>query len=146
MNPSFWLKFLKFCVVGGSGVFIDMGITYLCKEILRINKYIANSLGFIIAATSNYILNRIWTFGSTDPQIARQYTTFIAISLVGLAINNGIVWLLNDKLKLNFSRVLGKAASANADRAMKVNFYISKLFAIGFVTIWNFLMNYLFTF
>ena len=23
-------QFLKFCIVGGSGVFVDFGITYLC--------------------------------------------------------------------------------------------------------------------
>ena len=41
-------QFIKFCVVGGSGVFIDFGITYLCKEWLRLNKYLANSLGFLL--------------------------------------------------------------------------------------------------
>ena len=35
-------QFIKFCVVGGSGVFIDFGITYLCKEWLRLNKYLAD--------------------------------------------------------------------------------------------------------
>ena len=55
-------QFLKFCIVGGSGVFVDFGITYLCKEWLRLNKYVANSLGFLCASTTNYILNRIWTF------------------------------------------------------------------------------------
>ena len=44
-------QFIKFCVVGGSGVFIDFGITYLCKEWLRLNKYLANSLGFLCAST-----------------------------------------------------------------------------------------------
>lgn len=39
-------QFIKFCIVGGSGVFVDFGITYLCKEWLKFNKYIANSLGF----------------------------------------------------------------------------------------------------
>ena len=27
-------QFFKFCVVGGSGVFVDFGITYLCKDCL----------------------------------------------------------------------------------------------------------------
>ena len=38
-------EFIKFCVVGGSGVGVDFGITYLLKEKARINKYIANSAG-----------------------------------------------------------------------------------------------------
>ena len=69
-------KFLKFCVVGASGMLIDFGITWLLKERIKVNKYVANSTGFILAATSNYILNRIWTFQSNDPQIASQYISF----------------------------------------------------------------------
>ncbi len=120
------IKFIKFCVVGFSGMLIDFGTTWILKEKVRINKYIANSTGFTLAATSNYIWNRVWTFHSGNTRIATEYFTFILISLAGLAINNIIIFLLNDKLKLNF--------------------YLSKLFAIGVVTIWNFIMNYLVTF
>ena len=81
-------QFIKFCVVGGSGVFIDFGITYLCKEWLRLNKYLANSLGFLCASTSNYVLNRIWTFHNENPDIAGQYLRFLGIAAVGLVINN----------------------------------------------------------
>lgn len=119
-------QFIKFCVVGGSGVVVDFAITYLLKEKLRLNKYIANSTGFVCAASTNYLLNRIWTFQSHDPQVTRQYMLFLAIALIGLGINNGIIYLLSDRGKLNF--------------------YLSKLLAIGVVTIWNFLMNYFFTF
>jgi putative flippase GtrA len=120
------LKFVKFCLVGFSGMLIDFGTTWLLKEKVRINKYIANSTGFILAATSNYIWNRFWTFHSENKQIATEYFSFIVISVTGLAINNFIIYLLNDK--------------------MKINFYISKLFAVGVVTLWNFIMNYLITF
>ena len=123
---DFLIKFLKFGIVGFTGLFVDFGITYVCKEWLRIQKYIANSIGFTVAASSNYILNRIWTFKSQDPNIALEYTEFIIISLIGLGINNLILWLI---LK-NF----------------KINFYLAKLFAIGVVTIWNFLANYFITF
>lgn len=120
------MKFLKFCVVGFSGMIVDFSVTWLLKERVRINKYIANSTGFILAASSNYIWNRIWTFRSENDEIFIEYFSFFLISIAGLAINNFIIFLLNDKLKINF--------------------YISKLFAIGVVTIWNFLMNYLITF
>lgn len=119
-------QFIKFCVVGGSGVVVDFGITYIFKELLRVNKYIANSLGFICAATSNFFLNRLWTFASKDPQVTKQYFTFIFIAAAGLAINNLIIYLLSDRLKLNF--------------------YLSKLVATGVVTLWNFFMNYYITF
>ena len=113
-------------MVGFSGVFVDFGITYICKEWLRIQKYIANSIGFIVAASSNYFLNRTWTFKSQNPDVATEYTEFFIISLVGLGIANLIVFLIHGRLNQNF--------------------YLSKLFAIGMVTIWNFFANYYITF
>ena len=121
-----FLQFIKICVVGGTGVVVDFGITFLFKEKLKLNKYIANSLGFMAAASTNYLLNRWWTFRSHDPEVAQQYVQFVGISAIGLILNNIIIYLLNDKARLNF--------------------YLSKLIAIGLVTLWNFFMNYYFTF
>ena len=120
------IKFLKYAAVGLSGVIVDFAITWLLKEKMRVNKYIANSCGFTFAATGNYVLNRIWTFGSNNPKIIDEYFSFFIVSLVGLGLNNLILWLCVTRLKLNF--------------------YLSKSGAIGIVTLWNFVMNYLFTF
>lgn len=119
-------KLIKFSIVGFSGMIIDFGITWLLKENGKINKYIANSTGFVLAASSNYFLNRIWTFNSQNSHIVTEYFSFFGISIIGLLINNLIIYLFSDKLKLNF--------------------YLSKLVAVFIVTLWNFGMNYLFTF
>jgi putative flippase GtrA len=126
LSRTFLVKFIKFSIVGFSGVFIDFGTTYVCKEWLKIQKYVANSIGFTVAASSNYFFNRTWTFRSKDPDIATEYTEFLVISLVGLGLANLIVWLIHGRFKQNF--------------------YLSKLFAIGVVTIWNFFANYYITF
>jgi len=126
LSRTFLVKFIKFGIVGFSGVFIDFGTTYVCKEWLKIQKYLANSIGFTVAASSNYFFNRTWTFRSQDPDIAGEYTEFLVISLIGLGIANLIVWLIHSRFKQNF--------------------YLSKLFAIGMVTIWNFFANYYITF
>lgn len=119
-------EFIKFCVVGGSGVGVDFGITYLLKEKARINKYIANSAGSSVLPRRTTSSTASGTFANHDPAITQQYLTFLGISVVGLGINNGIIYLLADR--------------------MRMNFYLSKLFAIGTVTVWNFFMNYYFTF
>jgi len=126
INNVFVFKFIKFCAVGFSGMIIDFGTTWLLKEKARVNKYIANSTGFILAATSNYIWNRFWTFHSENTHVATEYLSFILISIAGLGLNNLILYFFTDKLKFNF--------------------YLSKLIAIGFVTVWNFVLNYLITF
>lgn len=120
------LKFLKFGLVGFTGLIIDFGVTFLVKERLRWNKYVANSLGFILASINNYILNRLWTFHSHDPEIGWQFSKFLLVGVAGLIINNLIVYLLTEKARLNF--------------------YVSKFIAIVVVFIWNFLLNYLYTF
>ena len=103
---------------------IDFSITFLLKEKIKIHRYIASSTGFTVAATSNYFLNRIWTFESHDPKVLIQYSSFIIISVIGLGINNLFLWLFEKKLP----------------------FYIAKLFAIGVTMVWNFLANYYITF
>jgi putative flippase GtrA len=113
-------KFIKFIVVGFSGMIVDFSITILLKEIFKVHRYIANSAGFIAAASSNYLLNRIWTFESKNSHILTEYGTFILISAIGLVINNFFLWLLEKKL----------------------NFYLAKFVAIVITSLWNFTANY----
>ena len=126
IDKAFLLKFLKFSAVGASGVFVNFGVTWFFKEICKLNKYVSNILGFIFAATTNYLLNRWWTFQSANPEIGTEYAKYFLISVVGLGIDTLTVFLLNGKLKWNF--------------------YLSKVFAIGAATLWNFFGNLLFTF
>ncbi|MEI6681485.1 MAG: GtrA family protein [Bacteroidota bacterium] len=125
-TETFFLKFIKFSLVGFSGVFVDFGTTFVCKEILKIQKYVANTCGFVLAATTNYFMNRLWTFHSTNPNIVQEFTRFFIIALFGLCMNLVIIWAMSGKFK--------------------VNFYVSKLVATLVVTLWNFLINAYYTF
>ena len=107
-------------------MFVNFGVTWLFKEVCKFNKYLSNILGFIAAATTNYLLNRWWTFQSTNPQVGMEYAKYFLISVVGLGIDTLTVYLLNGKLKWNF--------------------YLSKVFAVGAAMVWNFFGNLLFTF
>src|SRR4051812_39789251 len=91
------MKIIRFGLVGCTGVIVDFGITFLLKEKLRTNKYLASSIGFCLAATNNYILNRIWTFNSVDPNVIVQYSKFFTVAIIGVLVSNGIVWLLNER-------------------------------------------------
>ena len=126
LTKTFILKFFKFGAVGLSGLLVDYAFTYLFKEIFKVQKYVANSIGFTIAATSNYVLNRIWTFESDNPEIISEYSSFLIISLIGLGLNNLILWMIVSRFKINF--------------------YLAKFFAICVVTLWNFFANFFITF
>lgn len=124
-------KFLKFGLVGVSGMVVHFGVLYLLRDIANINQFVANTIGFITAATTNYILNRIWTFKSQDKQVGIEYLKFFLISLIGLGINNGTLWLG------------GRLLPSWSD---DWRFYILWIFAVGVTMLWNFFANYLYTF
>lgn len=121
-----WRVF-KFGLVGFLGMAIDFGATWLCKEKLKINKYIANAIGFTLAVTNNYLINRVWTFESTNVHWGIEFGKFLGVSLVGLLLNTFIIYLFHQ-------------------RKNGTNFYLAKFFAIVIVFIWNFLANTFFTF
>ena len=123
---SFFLKMIKFGLVGLLGMMIDFGTTWLCKEKLKWNKYIANGCGFTLAVISNYSINRQWTFTSSNPLWVKEFIIFLTVSLIGLLLNTTFLYFFHHKKDKNF--------------------YIAKFLAILVVFIWNFLANFFFNF
>lgn len=119
-------KFIRFGLVGLSGMGVDFGITWILREKVKLNQYISNTIGFICAVVSNFTLNKYWTFGEKSDFLLREFLSFAVISLLGLGINTAILFVLVKKVKCPF--------------------YVSKLFATAVVMIWNFSANYLLTF
>jgi len=101
--------------------------------VVGINQFVANIIGFVAAASSNYFLNRVWTFRSQEKQVAVEYLKFFIVSVVGLGINSGTLWLQ--------SLLLPDWAAEGDPR-----FYILWIVAVAVTTLWNFFGNLLFTF
>ena len=125
-QTNLFLKMLKFGIVGLSGMCIDFSITWVCKEKVKLNKYIANTIGFSVAVVNNFFLNYIWTFKGVNSIIPSAFGLFALFAIIGLILNNLFVYLFHG---------LGS-----------LNFYPSKLLAIVGVFIWNFSYNYFFNF
>jgi putative flippase GtrA len=117
---------LKFAATGLSGMLIDFSITLLCKEKLKLDKFVSSSAGFCSAVINNFLLNRYWTFEQSHHPLATQFAIFLLVSITGLVINNFFLYFL---LKY-----------------LKTNFYLVKLFVTGLVFFWNYAINFLFTF
>jgi putative flippase GtrA len=119
-------RFLKFGLVGLSGMVIDFGVTWLCKEKIKLNKYLANSAGFCCAVINNFFLNRYFTFQNNNHPLANQFLKFALVSTTGLLITNVFLYVLV--------------------KYLKTNFYLLKLIVIALVFFWNYFINALFTF
>jgi dolichol-phosphate mannosyltransferase len=122
-------KFIRFGLVGLSGVFVDMTILYLLSDPntlalpLTRSKIIAGE----VAILNNFLWNDAWTFADVAmqqkglKQRLKRFLKFNIICLAGLAIN---VLVLN--LVFNF---------------VIFNRYIANLIAIAVATVWNFWVN-----
>ncbi|PTS96721.1 glycosyl transferase family 2 [Pedobacter sp. HMWF019] len=123
--PPRFLSFIKFGITGACGLVIDFSLTWFFKDVIHINKFLANAIGFTTAVICNYFINRLWTFKNKD-EIGKQMAAFITVSLIGLMFNSCFIYLFN--------------------HVFMINFYISKMMAIILVFFWNFSANYFFVF
>jgi putative flippase GtrA len=87
------MQFLRFGVVGGIGFVVANAIVYATRP--WIGNYLAAIPAFLIAATCNWALNRLWTFrGRGSRSALREWTMFLAANAIGMALNLAVYWIL----------------------------------------------------
>ena len=122
-------RFLRFGVVGLSGVFVDMAVLYLLSDPTTLGLPLTRSkiIAGEIAIFNNFLWNDAWTFADVAmqqkqwQQRLKRFVKFNLICLAGLVLN---VVILN--LVFNF---------------ILPNRYIANLIAIAVATLWNFWVN-----
>src|SRR4051812_39381164 len=92
-RPHNWFQLIKFCIVGGSGVVVNVTVFFVTNHLLGIHHIAAATLAFGVALFNNFWWNRHWTFGKHGArdhhagfQAARFFTVSVAAFLVALAI------------------------------------------------------------
>ena len=120
-------EFFKFAIVGGIGTIINISILYLLTEKVGIYYMFSAIISFIIAMTSNFILNKVWTFKENIKlKAGKKYLQFGLVSIIALFVNLIFLYL--------FTEILG------------IYYIFSQILAIGIALIINFLGNKLWTF
>ena len=122
-------SFFRFCVVGASGVVIDMTFLFLLSDPRMLGWGLTRSkiLAAEAALLNNFIWNDLWTFGhiskhqTTFGQRVKRLLKFNAICLIGIFFN---VIIINVEFNL-----------------FHMNRYLANLIAIGLVTLWNYKSN-----
>ena len=129
-------RFVKFCLVGASSATIFLVVMEIVVTLLNSKStgavLFASSVGFATSVFNGFYWNRRWTFRHKSPDVAGQFAAFVIVNLVGMALNNGFMYLYYDRLRLfhEFSR----------------SYILCQLMAIVCVTFWNFFANSRWTF
>ena len=126
-------RFARFLTVGALGTFLDFGLLSLLKT-LAFPTLLANSLSFSVGVANNFTWNRLWTFADIkQSNWHKQLVQFLLVGLVGLALNNMIVLLLEAPLGGLFSQP-------------DYGYLPAKVIATGVVVFWNYFANRYWTF
>ena len=93
-------QILKFGVVGGIAFVIDYGILFLLAKVIGLNELISAAISFIISLTFNYFLSTKWVF-EAKKQTPKEVIIFVLLSVVGLGINEVLIYLGTKKLGID---------------------------------------------
>lgn len=122
-------RFIRYAIVGFSGVFVDQAILYFLFSNIGLGLTTSKIIAAEVAIISNFIWNDAWTFADmvTNQKDRssrfKRLLKFNTVCLLGLVID---VLLLN----VFFNLIFGQSRP-----------YLANLLAIGLVAIWNFWLN-----
>jgi putative flippase GtrA len=118
--------FIRFGLVGALGFCFDTATVYGLRHVAGL--YVAGAAGFVVAASANWFLNRLWTFRHKIHGPAhRQWAKFLVANLLGFILNRGTFFTLISISRLCYQQpVLGIIAGSLA--GLTVNYFLSKRF------------------
>jgi dolichol-phosphate mannosyltransferase len=122
-------RFVRYGLVGFSGVFVDMGLLFLLSDRAGLGLIVSKIIAAEVAIVNNFLWNDSWTFADVtqrqkgwQPRL-RRLLKFNIICLLGLILDVAL-------LKLFYHFVFADDLK-----------YLANLIAIGLVAIWNFWIN-----
>lgn len=129
ISVKFLSKAGRFFTVGASGLGINYLVSLLFSSFFDYWYIHATIFGIISSISSNFILNKIWTFEDRDfslKRIIRQYGLFSGFSSIGAIFQLSMIYLLVDGFSQSYPLAL--------------------IFAVGLIALLNFILNKKWTF
>ena len=104
------IQLLKYGIVGGIAFVVDYGLLLFLTEVCGFHHLVSAAISFIVGLAVNYILSQRYVFTEkrfSDWRI--EFLIFSIIGVVGLGLNELIIYLLTDILGIHY--MLGKLTS-----------------------------------
>ena len=111
ISVRFLSKAGRFYTVGASGLLVNYLVSFLFGVVLSNLWYIyATMIGIVFSMTTNFILNKVWTFEDRDfnllKKTLRQYGLFLGFSGIGAIFQIFMIYVLVESRHMNYSIAL----------------------------------------
>ena len=119
-------QLIKFGLVGGIAFLIDYGIMVFLTEVFKIPSLISAAISFTVSVIFKYIASVKWVFDVDKEKNSKtkELVVFILLSIVGLGINELIMWIMDKKFGIYY--MISKIVATIV--VMCYNFITRKLF------------------
>lgn len=119
----------KYYAVGASGVLVNLGLLFYLTEYVGLWYFLSYTLAISASITSNFILNKFWTFRDSinSQRTIVMYVKFTSVSFLGMAIQLGSVYFLVESLSIYYML----AALISISIAGAINFIINRSWTFG---------------
>ncbi len=122
------LRFSKFGIVGFIGIFVNMGMLYVFREIFHMPYYVSGLFAIELSIITNFILNDVWTW--RDRREKHLFIRFIRYNAAATFTSFG----MNYPILLALVYLLG------------VNYLLANLIGIAIASLFNFIINHHWTY
>ncbi len=113
------VQLFKYFFVGGIAYCADFGSLFILTDIVKVHYLISAAIAFTLGLITNYTLSIFWVFSKrTVSDKKLEFIIFSVIGLVGLALNEVIIWFFTETAHFHY--------------------LISKVFSTVVVFFWNF--------
>lgn len=124
VSSKLFKQLFKFGIVGFIAFLIDYFLLYFLTEYLNVYYLISSTISFIVSLIVNYILSIYWVFDVTKKQTFKEVLLFVVLSVIGLGINQLIMYLGADIINIHY--MICKLAATFI--VMVYNFITRKIF------------------
>lgn len=118
-------QIMKFGVVGVIATVIDFGVMIFLTEVFGINPVASATVSFTVSVIFNYLASMRYVFSHREGMSRqREFAIFIVLSIIGLVINDALMWV--------------------GTEMTPVDYRIVKVLATAVVMVWNFVSRKIF--
>jgi len=100
----FMAQTIKYFLVGGIGVGVNLGLLYVLTDFLGIWYILSQGMAIAVSITNNFFLHRYWTFKNeiVEPKTLERYIKFFIVSVVGMCIQLGLTFVLVENFAIYY--------------------------------------------
>jgi len=96
-------EFSRYLLVGGFAFACDTLTLFSLTHFLKVNYLVSAPIGFLVGTAMNYVLSRAWVFERRTLQnTSAEVALFTLIGVVGLGLNELILWMFQSKLGIYY--------------------------------------------